>query len=154
MHRLSFPEAVHPHHRRGLNISNRHEGYIVIMIRNIRFRRPSVTMNTMARTVAGLVAGCCLYTAWPALAEVAVTGDEQRTVGLPVDYGSLGDEGSSAGIECWQQGKEIFSDKDYNTVLLGALASESAITLKNNRDGAQTLAISLDESLCFVTITP
>ena len=108
----------------------------------------------MARTVYGLACGCCLSVAGPALAEVAVTGDEQRMVGIPADYGSLGDEDSSAGIECWQQGKEIFSDQDYNTVLLGGLAGESAITLKNNKDGAQTLAISLDNGLCFVTIKP
>ena len=108
----------------------------------------------MARTVHGLAYGCCLSLACPALAEVAVTGDEQRMVGLPADYGSLGDEDTSASIKCWQQGKEILSDQDYNTVLLGGLAGESAITLKNNKDGAQTLAISLDHGLCLVTIKP
>lgn len=121
------------------------------MVRKILSRRPSIKM---ARAFAGLVAGCSLYVVWPALAEVAVTGDEQRMVGLPADYGSLGDEDSSAGITCWQQGQKIFSDQDYNTVLLGALASESSITLKNNKDGAQTLAISLDQGLCLVTIEP
>ena len=124
------------------------------MVRKILFTKK----NLMARTAAGLVAVSCLSLAWagltPASAEVAVTGDEQRVIGLPPDYGSLGDENSSATIACWQQGQKIFSDKDYNTVLLGALTSESAITLKNNTNGAQTLAISLDHGLCLVTISP
>ena len=152
---------------------------MVIMVRKIHFRRPLVKSasakksaikscstaiypnpaglkmrSAVARTVFGLVAGCCLSMASAVSAEVNVTGNEQRMVGFPADFGSLGDEDSDAHITCWQQGQKVFSDKDYNTVLLGTLAGESSITLKNNKDGAQVLAVSLDQSLCLVTITP
>ena len=110
--------------------------------------------NAAVRAVYGLLVGGCLGIAPAAFAEVNVTGSEKRTVGLPVDYGSLGDKESSAQITCWQQGKQVFSDKDYNTVLLGAIASESSITLKDNEDGALALAVSLDQGLCLVTINP
>ena len=110
--------------------------------------------NAVVKTVSGLLVGSCLGMALPASAEVNVVGGEQRTAGVPPDYGSLGDTDSDAQITCWQQGKAVFSDKNFNTVLLGRLASESSITLKDNKDGALALAVSLDQGLCLVTIEP
>lgn len=73
---------------------------------------------------------------------------------IAADLSALGSETSNATMACWQNGKEIFNTEDFNTVLLGGLAGKNAITLKNNSDGAQALAISLDDGLCFVTIDP
>jgi hypothetical protein len=89
-----------------------------------------------------------------ATAEVTVNNGERRVGEIQADLNALGTETSQAAMQCWQGGKEIFSTQDYNTVLLGGIAGDSAITLKNNTDGAQTLAISLENGLCFVTIEP
>ena len=111
--------------------------------------KPSIATSLLA-----LAAACLVGFGLSAKADVAVTGDQPRHVEIPVDYGALGSESSNAAMACWQEGKEIFSVEDYNTVLLGGLAGESAITLKSNDDGAQTLAISLENGLCVVTIEP
>jgi hypothetical protein len=99
-----------------------------------------------------------LFAAGPASvsrAEVAINPDNSVRVGdIAADLGALGTPTSDASMACWQDGKEIFSADAFNTVLLGDLAGASAITLKNNTDGTQALAISLDNGLCFVTIAP
>lgn len=87
-------------------------------------------------------------------AEVQLNPEGVRVGDIPVDLRSLGSETSDATMACWQGGKEIFSADEFNTVLLGGLAGETAITLKNNSNGTQALAISLENGLCFVTIAP
>lgn len=87
-------------------------------------------------------------------AEVQLGPEGVRVGDIPVDLRSLGSETSDATMACWQGGKEIFSADEFNTVLLGGLAGETAITLKNNSNGTQALAISLENGLCFVTIAP
>ena len=110
--------------------------------------------DTIGAILPAVLCACLIGMASAAQAQIEVKGDQPRTLGVPQDFGSLGSETSSAAMECWQDGKEVFSADDFNTVLLGGLASESAITLTNNVDGGRTLAISLDNGLCFVTIEP
>lgn len=109
---------------------------------------------TKSALLSALVTTWLIGSADPAVAELAVNNDERRVGEIQADLNALGNETSQAAMKCWQGGKEIFSAEDYNTVLLGGLAGDSAITLKNNTDGAQTLAISLENGLCFVTIEP
>ena len=87
-------------------------------------------------------------------AEVTFSEQGESVPTITADLGALGTETSNATMACWQNGKEIFSAEEFNTVLLGGLAGETAITLKNSSDGSQALAISLDNGLCFVTIEP
>lgn len=89
-----------------------------------------------------------------AKAEVSFNDGAPKVGDVAVDIGALGSETSAASMACWQGGKEIFSAAEFNTVLLGGLAGESAITLKNNTNGTQALAISLENGVCFVTIEP
>ncbi len=89
-----------------------------------------------------------------AQAEVSFNEKPARVAAIAAELGALGTETSEATMACWQDGKEVFSAAEFNTVLLGGLAGESAITLKNNSNGAQALAISLSDGLCFVTIVP
>ena len=93
--------------------------------------------------------------AWEGRADVKVNEGEGPRVGsIAADLNALGTETSEVTMACWQGGEEIFSADEFNTVLLGGLAGDTAITLTNNTNGSQALAISLDESLCFVTIAP
>jgi len=85
-------------------------------------------------------------------AESAVNNGERHIGEIPADLDAYGIETSQVAIACWQEGKKIFSTNDFNTVLFGNLAGDSAVILKNNTDGAETLAISLKNRHCFVII--
>ena len=137
-----------------VSIPNRMNGYCMEAIYSIPNGLRMMNKPRISALPPALAVACSAVLALSAKADVTVTGDQPRHVEIPVDYGALGSETSNAAMQCWQEGKEIFSAEDYNTVLLGGLAGETAITLKSNQDGAQTLAISLEDGLCFVTIEP